>query len=269
MIPRLAGDGLLVAGDAAALCLAAGIWLEGVNFAIASGMIAGEAATEALARDDVERRGPGGLPAPARGDLRPAGPPQAPAGPDARAGRSGPAAVPAAGVQHRGADVPRRQPRPQAGSDPHRAATSSAGPASGCETWPAMRGPRRGASDDRRTVTGGSAVPPRDRGLAGDLVRGPDGARSIFRRRPEPHIVVDGDACRGCTTRDCVVGVPRQPLRADEPTAGSCSTTSSASSAAPATSSATPRARSPGTTPRVATASSFGGLMARCGSQRA
>ena len=33
MMPRLAGDGLLVAGDAAALCLAAGIWLEGVNFA--------------------------------------------------------------------------------------------------------------------------------------------------------------------------------------------------------------------------------------------
>ena len=35
---------MLVAGDAAALCLAAGIWLEGVNFAMASGMYAGEAA---------------------------------------------------------------------------------------------------------------------------------------------------------------------------------------------------------------------------------
>ena len=41
MMPQLAGDGLLVAGDAAALCLAAGIWLEGVNFAMASGMAAG------------------------------------------------------------------------------------------------------------------------------------------------------------------------------------------------------------------------------------
>ncbi len=57
MIPRLAGDGLLVAGDAAALCLAAGIWLEGVNFAIASGMIAAEAAAGALARDDVSADG--------------------------------------------------------------------------------------------------------------------------------------------------------------------------------------------------------------------
>ena len=36
-MPDLAADGLLVAGDAAGLCLAAGIWLEGVNFAIGSG----------------------------------------------------------------------------------------------------------------------------------------------------------------------------------------------------------------------------------------
>lgn len=52
MIPELAGDGLLVAGDAAALCLAAGIWLEGVNFAIGSGACAAEAALEALRRGD-------------------------------------------------------------------------------------------------------------------------------------------------------------------------------------------------------------------------
>ena len=50
MMPQLTGDGMLVAGDAAALCLAAGIWLEGVNFAMASGMYAGEAAVEALRR---------------------------------------------------------------------------------------------------------------------------------------------------------------------------------------------------------------------------
>ena len=48
MMPQMTGDGLLVAGDAAALCLAAGIWLEGVNFAMASGIAAGEAAIEAL-----------------------------------------------------------------------------------------------------------------------------------------------------------------------------------------------------------------------------
>ncbi len=53
MMPTLAGDGLLVAGDAAAFCLAAGIWLEGVNFAMGSGMAAGETANEAIARGDV------------------------------------------------------------------------------------------------------------------------------------------------------------------------------------------------------------------------
>ena len=41
MMPQMTGDGMLVAGDAAALCLAAGIWLEGVNFATASGIAAG------------------------------------------------------------------------------------------------------------------------------------------------------------------------------------------------------------------------------------
>ena len=57
MMPALAGAGILVAGDAAAMCLAAGIWLEGVNFAIASGMAAGEAAAAALAAGDVSERG--------------------------------------------------------------------------------------------------------------------------------------------------------------------------------------------------------------------
>jgi electron transfer flavoprotein-quinone oxidoreductase len=57
MMPKLAGDGLLVAGDAAAMCLAAGIWLEGVNFAMASGMYAGRAAIEALSRNDVSTEG--------------------------------------------------------------------------------------------------------------------------------------------------------------------------------------------------------------------
>ncbi len=52
-MPEIATDGLLVAGDAAALCLAAGIWLEGVNFAIGSGMAAGEVAHDALTAGDV------------------------------------------------------------------------------------------------------------------------------------------------------------------------------------------------------------------------
>lgn len=57
MMPEMTGDGILVAGDAAALCLAAGIWLEGVNFAMASGIYAGEATLEALTARDPTRRG--------------------------------------------------------------------------------------------------------------------------------------------------------------------------------------------------------------------
>jgi electron transfer flavoprotein-quinone oxidoreductase len=57
MMPKMTGDGMLVAGDAAALCLAAGIWLEGVNFAMASGIAAGEATIEALEAGDTTRAG--------------------------------------------------------------------------------------------------------------------------------------------------------------------------------------------------------------------
>jgi electron transfer flavoprotein-quinone oxidoreductase len=60
MMPEMTGNGLLIAGDAAALCLAAGIWLEGVNFAMASGMYAGQTAAEAIADGDVSQRGLGG-----------------------------------------------------------------------------------------------------------------------------------------------------------------------------------------------------------------
>jgi electron transfer flavoprotein-quinone oxidoreductase len=43
-LPELSAPGFLVTGDAAGLCLAAGLWLEGVNFAIGSGLAAGRAA---------------------------------------------------------------------------------------------------------------------------------------------------------------------------------------------------------------------------------
>ncbi len=56
-MPQIVTDGMMVAGDAAALCLAAGIWLEGVNFALGSGMAAGEVAHEALAARDVTSLG--------------------------------------------------------------------------------------------------------------------------------------------------------------------------------------------------------------------
>jgi len=46
-LSKLYGDGILVAGDAAGLCFATGLYLEGINYAIASGAAAGETAAEA------------------------------------------------------------------------------------------------------------------------------------------------------------------------------------------------------------------------------
>ncbi|MGW0818714.1 FAD-dependent oxidoreductase [Streptomyces viridiviolaceus] len=56
-MPELVGDGILVAGDAAAMCLVAGIWLEGVNFALGAGMYAGRAAAAAVASGDTSATG--------------------------------------------------------------------------------------------------------------------------------------------------------------------------------------------------------------------
>lgn len=56
-MPQLFTDGMLVAGDAAAMCLATGIWLEGVNFAIGSGLAAGRAAAAAIGAGDTSKKG--------------------------------------------------------------------------------------------------------------------------------------------------------------------------------------------------------------------
>jgi electron transfer flavoprotein-quinone oxidoreductase len=56
-MPDMVTDGMLVAGDAAGMCLAAGIWLEGVNFAIGAGAAAGQTADEALAAGDTSAAG--------------------------------------------------------------------------------------------------------------------------------------------------------------------------------------------------------------------
>ena len=50
-LPRLAVPGMLLTGDAAGLCLAAGIWLEGVNFAMGSGIAAGRQARAVIGGD--------------------------------------------------------------------------------------------------------------------------------------------------------------------------------------------------------------------------
>lgn len=46
-LPKLYTDGLMVAGDAAGLCFAAGLYLEGINYALASGAAAGRTAVAA------------------------------------------------------------------------------------------------------------------------------------------------------------------------------------------------------------------------------
>ena len=57
MIPELVGDGILVAGDAAAFCYAKGPNLEGINLAAHSGVLAAEAVIEARAARDWSARG--------------------------------------------------------------------------------------------------------------------------------------------------------------------------------------------------------------------
>jgi electron transfer flavoprotein-quinone oxidoreductase len=53
MRPRLVRDGLLLAGDAGAMVLAAGVIYEGVHYAMHSGLLAAETALEALRRGDA------------------------------------------------------------------------------------------------------------------------------------------------------------------------------------------------------------------------
>ena len=57
MVPQLAGNGILVAGDAAAFCNATGLHLEGVNLASHSGILAAQTAIEAHKTCDFSRQG--------------------------------------------------------------------------------------------------------------------------------------------------------------------------------------------------------------------
>jgi electron transfer flavoprotein-quinone oxidoreductase len=57
MIPELVGDGILVTGDAAALCNATGLNLEGINLASHSGVLAGRAVIAAHQAGDFSKRG--------------------------------------------------------------------------------------------------------------------------------------------------------------------------------------------------------------------
>jgi electron transfer flavoprotein-quinone oxidoreductase len=55
MMPRLFSDGVLVAGDAAALVLGTGLILEGANFSVASGVAAAKAVIQAKEKGDFSR----------------------------------------------------------------------------------------------------------------------------------------------------------------------------------------------------------------------
>jgi electron transfer flavoprotein-quinone oxidoreductase len=56
MVPRLSTDGMLVAGDAGALVLATGRALEGLNYALASGIAAAETVKMAKEKDDFSQQ---------------------------------------------------------------------------------------------------------------------------------------------------------------------------------------------------------------------
>jgi electron transfer flavoprotein-quinone oxidoreductase len=56
MVPKLYAPGMMVAGDAAAFCFVAGLYLEGMNYAMQSGLAAGETAIEACRNKDFSMR---------------------------------------------------------------------------------------------------------------------------------------------------------------------------------------------------------------------
>ena len=113
-MPDLAADGLLVAGDAGAMTLAAGLWLEGVNFAIGSGFAAGRAADRALGRGDCSAGGLASYRADLGGPVRPRRPQAAAQGPVPGPVRPGPAALPGTPVRPGRGDVHGDQPDPEA-----------------------------------------------------------------------------------------------------------------------------------------------------------
>jgi len=121
MMPTMVADGMLVAGDAAALCLAAGIWLGGRQ------LRHGQRHVRRAGRrrgDHQERRVLArfvGLHRPTREDVRVARPQEAAQGSASRAVGSRSTQVPGVRRRRRRAGVPRRQSAPEARRPPHRA----------------------------------------------------------------------------------------------------------------------------------------------------
>ena len=59
IMPEVVGDGVLVAGDAAMLCINLGYMVRGIDYAIASGQMAGQAAVQALNASNTSKVGLG------------------------------------------------------------------------------------------------------------------------------------------------------------------------------------------------------------------
>ncbi len=57
MMPELFGNGIMVTGDAAAFCIVTGINLEGINLAVQSGVLAGQAAIQAHRERNFSKAG--------------------------------------------------------------------------------------------------------------------------------------------------------------------------------------------------------------------
>jgi electron transfer flavoprotein-quinone oxidoreductase len=57
MMPELFGNGIMVAGDAAAMCIVTGINLEGINLAVQSGVLAGQSAIQAHRENNFSKAG--------------------------------------------------------------------------------------------------------------------------------------------------------------------------------------------------------------------
>ena len=250
MIPKLAGDGLLVAGDAAALCLAAGIWLEGVNFAIASGAIAGGGGRRARsAHGDVDAAGLAGYRRRLEEVVRAARPPQAAPGARRWCSATGyssstrsSCATSSSGCS--ASTTPTRSPG-LAGS----CATSCGGAGCACATWPVTPGSGRGASDERRASDGDAVEHSRPCPLGPRSASRTAWPPSSSGSHPTP--TSSSTATSAAAARPVRASWPARPTSSCRPpTAASSSTTSSASSAAPATSSATRRGPSRWTLPR-------------------
>jgi electron transfer flavoprotein-quinone oxidoreductase len=193
-MPELAGDGILVAGDAAAMCLAAGIWLEGVNFALGAGMYAGRAAAGALRAGGHVAARPGRVPDDAGEVVRPGRPPQTSGHPGAGAVRAGAAPLSRTGLRSRPGTVPSGQSATEARVG-HPAAEQ-------CQSQrcPAARaGPRRLDRNARAAMT-----ERRYQEAAFDDVM----STVEFRVAPRPHITVDTEVCRSCSTKACVYACP-------------------------------------------------------------